>query len=76
MRGAANVISLAIACDKHATFADIAKSKVRDKQDLARWDLFQQYLNGEIEHYDAPPEDDAGGDLEEEDDGEEGSDSE
>ena len=63
MRGAANVISLAIACDKHATFADIAKSKVRDKQDLVRWDMFQKYLNGDIERYDnAEPDLDGGED--------------
>ena len=62
MRGAANVISLAIACDKHATFADIAKSKVRDKQDLVRWDMFQKYLNGDIERYDNAEPDLDGGD--------------
>jgi len=51
--GSANVISLAIACDRHAIFADLSASKTKEKE-YALWRNFQQWLRGEIKEYEAP----------------------
>ena len=73
--GAVNVINLAINCDKHSMLADIAASKVREKEDHSKYDALQEYLSGraplftvttqaeeEVE-YGTDQEEDNGGDL-------------
>lgn len=51
--GAANVISLAIACDRHAIFADLSASKTKEKE-YAMWKSFQRWLKGDMENYEQP----------------------
>ncbi len=53
--GASNVISLAINCDKHAIFADMAETKGKEDS-LKKWDWFQSYMKGTAEVDSEEPE--------------------
>ena len=48
------IISLAINCDKHAMFADIASAKTSSKRDAERWKYFQDYMNGNADTFASP----------------------
>lgn len=52
--GAANVIKLALECDRHAIFATMAIGKQQTKVDETLWRNYQAYLRGEIDDYTQP----------------------
>jgi hypothetical protein len=48
----ASLLTLVIACDKHAMFADMAAVKSNSKRDETRWNLWQQYMQGNVDTMD------------------------
>jgi len=53
--GAVNVINLAIACDRHAMFAEVAASKVKEKDDQTAYERLQDYLHGKTDLFTSSP---------------------
>lgn len=49
------VVSMLIACDKHATFSDVAGVRAKDKADLRMFDQLQDYLSGKAPEFRAVP---------------------
>lgn len=59
------LMNLVVAVDKHAIFADMSSEKSKEQEHL-RWRVFQDYLNGKVESFSLPGE-------EEDEDGDSGS---